>query len=291
MMDRTGVARSLEQIASYLEFTGGNPFRVRAFNTAARSVLGVAGDLEAAIADGSLAGHQGDRPSHSADHHRTGDDRAGVEMLGAICVREVPPGTGRHAGHSRAGCRQDPSDSGDAWHRFAAELEAAARDGRLAALPRFGHAPRTRSSRESPSCAKRVSGASRITPLAKPKHFASAFARLPHILSAHTAGEVRRRCEVVRELVCVLVADVSARGGISATGHHAGRQRNCGGDDERRVTLRFAGGSSVQVVVTPPQNLGAVMVQATGSEAHLAALSEHAARQGIQLRRNGPLAG
>jgi DNA polymerase (family 10) len=47
--------------------------------------------------------------------------------------------------------------------------------------------------------------------------------------------------------------------------------------------LRFAGGGSVQVVVTPPQNFGAVFVQATGSDAHLAALATHAADKGFNL--------
>jgi DNA polymerase (family 10) len=55
------------------------------------------------------------------------------------------------------------------------------------------------------------------------------------------------------------------------------------GEDERRATLRFAGGGSVQVVVTPPQNLGAVLVQATGSEAHLTALAAHAKSKGFNL--------
>ena len=50
-MDRTGVARSLEQIASYLDFKGENPFRVRAFTAAARSIVGFPADLYTPIAD------------------------------------------------------------------------------------------------------------------------------------------------------------------------------------------------------------------------------------------------
>jgi DNA polymerase (family 10) len=55
------------------------------------------------------------------------------------------------------------------------------------------------------------------------------------------------------------------------------------GQDERRVTLRFAGGASAQIIVTTPVNLGAVLVQATGSEAHLEALAKHAAAKGYDL--------
>jgi len=50
VMDRTGVARALEQIASYMELTGENHFRVRAFTGAAKTIEGFPRDLEAAIA-------------------------------------------------------------------------------------------------------------------------------------------------------------------------------------------------------------------------------------------------
>ncbi|MBA3316599.1 MAG: PHP domain-containing protein [Gemmatimonadales bacterium] len=55
------------------------------------------------------------------------------------------------------------------------------------------------------------------------------------------------------------------------------------GQDERRLTLRFAGGASAQIVVTTPVNVGAVLVQATGSEQHLAELSSHASARGFSL--------
>jgi DNA polymerase (family 10) len=55
------------------------------------------------------------------------------------------------------------------------------------------------------------------------------------------------------------------------------------GQDERRLTLRFVGGASAQIVATTPVNAGAVLVQATGSEAHLKELAAHAAAKGFAL--------
>jgi DNA polymerase (family 10) len=55
------------------------------------------------------------------------------------------------------------------------------------------------------------------------------------------------------------------------------------GQDERRLTLRFAGGASAQIVVTTPVNVGAVLVQATGSERHLDELASHASARGFSL--------
>jgi DNA polymerase (family 10) len=279
-MDRTGVARSLEQIASYLDFKGENPFRVRAFTAAARSILGFPGDLEAAIADGSLAQVKGIGPAilqivkELVTTGRAGIleqlrddvpaglvDMLGIPGLGVAKIRQI---------HETLGIETLP------------DLETAARDGRLAALPRFG--TRTAEKILTGIAFLRQASQWRLSHHAaqEAESFREAFARLPHVLSAHTAGEVRRRCEVVRELVTVLVADVPPETVFRQLSTLPG-VGEIAGEDERRATLRFAGGASVQVVVTPPQNFGAVLVQATGSEAHLSALATHAAAKGFNL--------
>jgi DNA polymerase (family 10) len=78
------------------------------------------------------------------------------------------------------------------------------------------------------------------------------------------------------------VADVPPAEVFHALGGIAGVSE-VAGEDERRATLRFGSGTPVQVIVTPPQNLGAVLVQATGSEAHLEQLTAHAASRGFNL--------
>ena len=72
----------------------------------------------------------------------------------------------------------------------------------------------------------------------------------------------------MRDLVLVLVADV-APGELFKRLSQLPGVHEFAGQDERRLTLRFAGGASAQIVVTTPVNAGAVLVQATGSEAHL----------------------
>ncbi len=280
VMDRTGVARSLEQIASYLEFKGENPFRVRAFTTAARSVLGFGGDLQAGIADGSLAEVKGIGPAILqivTELVTTG--RAGIlDQLRA----EVPAGLVDMLGIPGLGVAKIRQIHDVLHIDTLPDLEQAARDGRLAALPRFG-------ARTADKILKGIAFLRQTSRLRLAHHaaqedeaFRSAFEQLPGIVSAHTAGAVRRRCEVVGDLVSVLVAHASAAdvfqelSGMPGVTEIADR-------DERHAVLRFAGGASVHVVVTPPQNFGAVMVQATGSEAHLAALADRAAERGFRF--------
>ena len=61
-MDKKAVAQALERIASLMELTGENPFRIRAFTTAERVVEGLTGTIADALADGSLAATKGIGP-------------------------------------------------------------------------------------------------------------------------------------------------------------------------------------------------------------------------------------
>ena len=233
VMDRTGVARSLEQIASYLEFKGENPFRVRAFTAAARSILGYSGRSR----DRHRRRDHWRRPRESArrfcrsspNWSTTG--RAGIlEELRA----EVPAGLVDMLGIPGLGVAKIRQIQETLGIETLPDLEAAARDGRLAALPRFG--PRTAEKILKGIAFLRQASQWRLSHHAarEAEALREAFARLPHMLSAHTAGEVRRRCEVVRELVTVLVADVPPEEVFRQLGTMPGVSE-IAGEDERRV--------------------------------------------------------
>jgi DNA polymerase (family 10) len=162
------------------------------------------------------------------------------------------------------------------------ELEAAAHDGRLAKLPRFG--PRT-----SENVLKSIAFLRRASAYRLYHHAAeeagglkAALERLPGVISAIVAGDVRRRSEIVRELIFVLIAE-SPPAELFRRLNQLPGVHEFAGQDERRLTLRFAGGSSAQIVATTPVNAGAVLVQATGNEAHLRDLASCAADRGFTL--------
>ncbi len=279
-MDRTGVARALEQIASYLELQGENAFRVRAFKAAAKTVQGIPGDLAGALRDGSLAEAKGIGPAilQVITELVTTGRSVVLEQLRT----EVPAGLLEMLEISGLGVAKIRQIRDALGIDNLPELEAAARDGRLAALPRFG--ARTAENILKGIAFLRQASEWRLSHHAHDESAAlcEALLRLPHVLAAHVAGEVRRRLEVVRDMVIVLVADVPPNELLRQLEAIPG-VKEIAGEDERRATLRFAGGGTVQVMVTPPQNLGTVLVQATGSQAHLAALAARATAKGFNL--------
>ena len=280
VMDRTGVARALDQIAAYLELKGENTFRIRAFTAAAKTVAAFPAELAAGLADGSLAAARGIGPAILqviTELVQTGRS----ELLEQL-HEDVPPGLVDMLAIAGLGVAKIRTLHDTLGIETLAELEVAARDGRLAALPRFGQ--RTAENILRGITFLRSASEWRLSHhAAQEAHaVADALGKLPHILAVHVAGDVRRCAEVVRDIEIVLVADAPAEEVFRQLAAFPGASE-IAGQDERRATLRLAGGSSVQVVVTPPQNLGAVLVQATGNDGHLAALARAGQAAGYNL--------
>ncbi len=280
MMDRKAVARVLEQIASFMELKGESTFRVRAYGSAARAIEGLPVEIDTALADGSLAETKGIGPATLqivTEVLRTGRSSLLEELR-----EQVPPGLVEMLQISGLGVAKVRQIHEALDIDSLPELEAAARDGRLAKLPRFG--TKTAENILKGIAFLRQASAFRLAHHAaeEASRLREALERQPGVLQAITAGDVRRRNETVREIVIVLVAEAMPAEIFKRLAQLPGIHEFAG-QDERRVTLRFATGSSAQIIVTTPVNAGAVLAQATGSEAHLAALARHAATKGFTL--------
>lgn len=280
-LEKRAVADAMEQIASFMELKGDNLFRIRTFRTVARAVGGLPGTLEQALEDGSLAATKGVGPASLeviTELATTGRSALLEELRG-----QVAPGLVEMLSISGLGVAKIRQIHETLGIDSLPDLEAAANDGRLAAMPRFGK--KTAENIQKSIAFLRQASAFRLAHHAadEARTLVEALRRVPGVLSAAAAGEVRRRTEVVRDLVIVLVADVPATDIFARLGQVPG-VHEFAGQDERHVTLRFGGGTSAQVIVTPPLNAGAVLVQATGSDAHVRQLEARAAHRGYALR-------
>jgi DNA polymerase (family 10) len=280
MMDQKAVARVFEQIASFMELKGENTFRVRAFTTAARALGAFPGDLRTALDDGTLAGTKGIGPATL--QIVTELLTVGRSSLLEELREQVPPGLVEMLQVSGLGVAKIRQIHEALDIDSLPELEAAARDGRLAKLPRFG-------AKTAENVLKGIAFLRQASEFRLSHHAAeeaetlrAALERLPGVTCAVIGGEVRRRCELVKELIVVLVAEAQPADLFKRMAQLPGVYE-FGGHDERQVTLRFAGGSSAQVVVTTPVNAGGVLVQATGSDAHLSQLTTFAQQRGFSL--------
>lgn len=284
-MDKHLVARTLEDIAACLELRGENVFKVRAFHNAARTVEAFPGDLAAAVASGDLAATKGIGPA-TLDVVReclaTGRSNALETLRG-----EVPPGLVEMLRIAGMGVAKIRTVHEELHITTLAELEAAARDGRLARLPRFG----------GKTAAKILKGLEflRRTSAYRLVHHATrqaeqlraTLAALPGVVRVEVAGSVRRRCEVIRD-VDLAVSTTLRPQALGERLVRSGGPREIVATDPAGLTVRFADGTTADLYVAVPERFGHALAWATGSAAHLALLRTHAAACGITLDAAGP---
>src|SRR3989475_8421242 len=245
------VRRNLDQLAAFLELQGGNAARVRAVRHAARSEL---------LATGR---------SSALDELREQVSPGLAEMLripglGAAKVRRI---------HESLAIES------------LAELEAAAGDGRLAALPRFG--AKTAENVRRGIAHLRQASTLRLFhhALDEVEAVRRALAGLEGagVLRVEIAGAVRRRCELIGalDLVGVHEGQAAREALVRRLGQAAGVTEIAG--REGSVTLRFASGTVVEVLLSTPERFGLDWIRATGSPAHVAALEARARHMGVSL--------
>jgi DNA polymerase (family 10) len=281
-MGKHAAVQVLESIAAILELKGENPFKIRAYSNAARALEGYPGDLAQALDSGELAGLKG---IGRATLEIVGEVvRTGQSSALAALQQEVPVGLIEMLRISGLGATKIRALHQHLGIATVAELEAAARDGRLAALPRFGEKTAQKILRGIEFL--RRTGAFRLS-----HHAARASEQLRRALQAvggvervEIAGSVRRRAEVVRDLDLV----VACRGGPpDLHARLAGVASAVGASGVGGVALRLEDDTPADVYFAPPESFGHALLWATGSPKHLERLAAHAAARGYRLDREG----
>jgi len=280
-MDKPAVRQALDEIARFLELKGANPFRVRAYENAARAVMAFPGDLREGLRSGELARVRGlgkatlEVVSEMLDSGRA----SALDEL----REEIPPGLVEMMRIPGLGVTKIRKIHDALGIDSLAELDAAATDGRLAALPRFG-------ARTAENIRKGIASLGRSLEFRLLHHAAAEAASIRESLAAlegvtrvEIAGSLRRRRELIRDLDFVVVhRDPEARDAITR------RLRSTPGVMESSgaggaVTLRFTSGTVVDVFLTPAAELGLTWLRATGSVVHLAQLEARARDRGVSL--------
>ena len=158
------------------------------------------------------------------------------------------------------------------------DLEDVVRDGRLAALPRFG--PRLVERVRNGIAQLRSTGASVLLP-----HADAEAARLRHEIASHAgvsravvSGMVRRRLETVNELALVVECTTQPLAIAAALSHLRGAQRVIGGGT-RVISLHFADATTATLHCVRPSQFAVTLLRTTGNAEHvrevLARLAEH----------------
>jgi DNA polymerase (family 10) len=280
-MDPRTAAHVLAQIGAFLELHGENRFKARAYTLAARAVQALdADDLSPLLRSGELANTSGLGPATLSvirDLVETGDSSY-LERLrestpeGLLEMLRVP-GLGPakiHQIHRGLGIET------------VSELAEAARDGRLATLPRFG--PKTAEKILKGIAFLRATGARVLFPhaLGEAQRLLAAVSAHPDVERAEIAGAIRRRLEIVRD-VDIVAACRGDPARVATSFTRVGGVRDAVGAGGASVSITFVDGARFDLYCVTADHFAVALWRATGNEAHVASVRDRLAARGLVL--------
>jgi DNA polymerase (family 10) len=163
-----------------------------------------------------------------------------------------------------------------------AELEAAARGGRLRDLPGMGSKSEEKIITSIEAVGRRSTGRTPLgiaLPLAR--QFLEVLRKLPGVERAEAAGSLRRMRTTIGD-IDLLVASSDSKPIMEAFTTQPGVIRVLG-RGPTKSSVEFANGVRVQVWVHPPEQFGTALQYATGSKDHNVRMRELALQKGLSL--------
>ena len=282
------IAAIFEEIADLLEIQGANPFRVRAYRNAARTVGEFGRDLATMIARGQALpkipgiGEDLTRKIHEiADTGKSSFlERLHKELPAAITELLHIPGLGPKK--VKALYDQLRVDSIE-------DLRAAAESGRIRDLPGFGEKTEQHILE---ALRVRADGTRRFKrPVAAQyaEALAQALRRVPGVGRVEIAGSYRRCRETVGDIDLLATAGDSGPVMARFTGYDEVAEVLSRGETRASVVLKC--GLQVDLRVVPEASYGAALAYFTGSKAHNIVLRRRAQARGLKLNEYGVFRG
>ncbi|SCY48951.1 DNA polymerase/3'-5' exonuclease PolX [Nitrosospira sp. Nsp13] len=277
------IAAIFEEIANLLEIQGANPFRIRAYRNAARTIgelsteAYVLGEKDEDLTRFPGIGH--DLSAKIQEIITTGHcsllDRLHTELPPAVTELLKVPGLGpkrvRHLYH-------------DLDVQTVEQLYCAARDGRIRALPGFGEktelsilqAVETHADQVRPKLAVAAQYAEALR---------SHLAGVPGVIRVTVAGSFRRMRETVGDLDFIVAATPASAVMQHFIAYDEVAETLAVGATRASVILKC--GIQVDLRVVAEDSYGAALLYFTGSKAHNIAVRQIAQKHGLKINEYG----
>jgi DNA polymerase (family 10) len=280
----TDIADIFDAIADCLEIEGDNPFKIRAYRNAGRTIRGLGPELKEMVAGGEeltgLPGIGKELAAKIVEILETGTAQA-LEKLkekvpaGVIEMLKIP-GLG-------------PKRVGALYHELKVEsltaLKEAAEAGRVQALPGFGAKTEQHIRKALEALSQRPARVS--IALAKPQveALSSYLLQVPGVLEVAEAGSFRRCAETVGDIDILVTAGADSPVMERFTGFTDVGQVLARGTTKSSIVLRS--GLQVDLRLVAPESFGAALQYFTGSQAHNIAIRRMGRQRGLKINEYG----
>jgi DNA polymerase (family 10) len=280
----TDIADIFDRIADYLEVEGENPFKIRAYRNASRTIRGLGPELKEMVSGSEelteLPGIGKELAAKIVEILETGTAQA-LEHLkekvpgGVIEMLQIP-GLG-------------PKRVGVLYHDLKIEslaaLKQAAEAGRIQVLPGFG-AKTEQHIREAVEALSQRPARVSIS-LARPRveSLLDDLRRVPGVIEVAAAGSVRRCQETVGDIDILVTADEGSPVMKRFVSLEDVGQVLAQGATKSSIVLRS--GLQADLRRVEPESFGAALQYFTGSQAHNIAIRRIGRRRGLKINEYG----
>lgn len=283
-MDNAAIARTLEEVADILEIQNENPFRIRAYRNAVRTIQIQTTPLARLVAESrpltDLPGIGKEMANHIKEMVETGTLGYRDELLA-----EVPRSVVELMRLPAVG----PKKAKKLWDELQIstvdELEEAAKAGRIARIAGFGEKSQQKilagiqDHRQHTSRMLLADAEQFVEPLL------DWLRQSPGLERLEVAGSYRRRRETIGDIDLLAVAREPALVMQHFLGHAWIEKVAMSGDTRATVTL--GSGLQVDLRAVPPESYGAALVYFTGSKEHNVKLRRRAVERGLRVSEYG----
>jgi DNA polymerase (family 10) len=282
------IAVIFEEMADLLEVEEANPFRVRAYRNAARTVRALGRELSEMLAEGrdltELSGIGKDLAAKIAEIIATGH----AEALDKL-HKEVPAGLEALLRIPGLGPKRVKALYHDLHIKSVKQLESAAKRGRIRDLPGFGAKTEQRILE---AVAADRSSEKRFLHSTARKYAEPLLAYLqavPGVTEAMVAGSYRRGKETVGDLDILVTA--SAKSPVMQRFVEYDEVSDVVSQGSTRATVFLRSGLQVDLRVVEQQSFGAALHYFTGSKAHNIRIRRLGQQRGLKINEYGVFKG
>jgi DNA polymerase (family 10) len=284
--DNTAIARLLAEMGDLLEIEGANPFRIRAYRNAVRTVEAQTTPFARRLEEGedltALPGIGKEMASHIEEIVATGELSARDALL-----ETIPRGLLDLIHLDGVG----PKRARKLWQELGVttlgELETAAEAGRVAAVEGFGDKSQSKILAAVADLRRHRSRMRLDEADRQAEPLLGWLGAVEGVERLEVAGSWRRRRETVGDLDLLAVASAEAAGGLIDRFTAFPRVEEVVMAGETRVSVILASGLQVDLRVVPPESRGAALVYFTGSKEHNVKLRQRGVERGLRISEYG----
>lgn len=284
-MENLDIAHTLDETADLLEIQGANPFRIRAYRNAVRTIEGLTRSLQSMVDAGDdLTEMQGigkEMDRHIRELLQTGQ-LSTLNEVTRVIPRTVAELTRLDGVGPKKAKRLYDELAIESVEGLEAELEA----GRVQQLKGFGAKSAEKIQRAIEDHRKHSGRTLRAEAEPYIESLLTHMESAPGVDRIELAGSYRRRRETVGDLDIIATCDGDGAAVVQHFVAYPGAVRvDAAGETKGNIILRS--GLSVDLRVVPAESFGAALLYFTGSKEHNVHLRTMAVKQGLRVNEWG----